>query len=102
MALPGLTRDAIAVSRPGTTVDAEGNAIQALAEHLTTRGTWGSPSFADLQLAGRRGQQVDAVVAMPTADITLGDFVDVRGRLYEVVAVADTRTHMRLFLRMAE
>jgi hypothetical protein len=102
MGLPGLTRDAVIISRPGSTVDAEGNPVAALTEHLDTRGTWGSPSYRDERYANASGQVVDATVAMATADVLPGDFCDVRDKRYRVVAVADARTHMRLLLRRAD
>lgn len=101
MPLPGLARDAVIISRAATTADTEGNPVGTLTAHLTTRGTWGTPSYRDEQLAGASGEIVDATVAMLTADVVAGDQCDVRGRRYRVVAVADARTHMRLLLRRA-
>lgn len=102
MALPGLSRDTVVVRRPAATSDGEGNAVGVLATVLTTRGTWGTPSYGDRQVAAQSGQQIDAVVAMATADVRPGDRMTVRSKDYEVTAVGDTRLHMRCFLRRVE
>lgn len=100
--LPGLARDSVVVQRPGQAVDAEGNPTEVLTTVLTTVGTWGSPAYRDVLRAQQAGQEIDAVVAMATADVRLGDVVTVRGKSYKVNGVADTRLHMRLFLRKVE
>jgi hypothetical protein len=100
--LPGLDHDAVVVKRPGTAVDAEGNPTKALTTVLTTVGTWGSPSYRDVARAQQGGQVIDAVVAMETADVRIGDRVTVRTKDYTVTTVADTRFHMRLGLRRVE
>lgn len=102
MTLPGLARDVVVIKRPGATVDAEGNPVEALATVSTTTGTWGSPSYQDLNRAAQLGMVIDAVIAMPTSDVRLGDIVTVRSKDYRAVAIADTRTHQRVFLRRAE
>jgi hypothetical protein len=96
---PGLLRDLIVVSRPVETGDSEGNVAAGLDEVLVTRGTWGTASYRDLQLGAQRGQDVEAVVAMPRADVRDGDYLTVRGTTYVVVTVQDVRTHIRLHLR---
>lgn len=100
--LPGLTDDTVVVSRPGTALDAEGNPTKALTPVLTTAGTWGSPSYRDIARAAQGGQVIDAVVAMATADVRVGDRVSVRGKDYTVTTVADTRFHIRVGLRRVE
>jgi hypothetical protein len=104
VSLPGLTRDAVVISRPDTTVDAEGIPTPTYATIIDGAGTWGSPSYSDLARAEQAGQQVDAVLAMPTPTVEVrpGDRVTVRGDAYDVVSVADARTHTRLFLRRSE
>lgn len=100
--LPGLDHDTVVVKRPGSAVDAEGNPTKALTTVLTTLGTWGSPSYRDISRAQQAGQVIDAVVAMETADVRVGDRVNVRSKDYTVTTVADTRFHIRLGLRRVE
>lgn len=100
--LPGLDHDTVVVKRPGSALDAEGNPTNALTTVLTTVGTWGSPSYRDLARAQQGGQQIEAVVAMATADVRVNDRVTVRSKDYTVVTVADTRFHIRLGLRRVE
>lgn len=100
--LPGLDRDDVVVKRPGTAVDAEGNPTLVLTTVLTTVGTWGTPSYRDIARAQQGGQIIDAVVAMATADVRVGDRVTVRSKDYTVTTVADARFHMRVGLTRVE
>lgn len=102
MTLPGLGLDTVTVTRGSSfAADAEGNPTFAQSTIFTGRGTWGSPRTIDQQTAAQRGQQLDAVVAMPTADVQPGDELTVRGLEYVVVDVRPLRTHMRVFVREA-
>jgi hypothetical protein len=101
MALPGLGRNSVTVYRQASTTDAEGNAVGTLTEHLATKGTYGSPSRRDREIAAQQGQQLDAVVAMEAADVRPGDVVEVMSQRWTVNGVVNVRTHQRVFLRRA-
>lgn len=99
----GLSRDAITIARAASTVDADGDISGGLSAVLATRGTFGSPSYTDRQLAAQRGQSVEAVVALTSSAGNLvkdGDRLTVRGKTYVVVTVADVMHHFRLHLRL--
>jgi hypothetical protein len=100
--LPGLDRDEVVVKRPGAAVDAEGNPTQALTTVDTIRGTWGSPSYRDLLRATQAAQAIDAVVASVSTVPRMGDRLEVRGKAYSVVTVADARFHFRYGVRRVE
>lgn len=102
MALPGLERNTVVTYREAQTADAEGNVVGTLMPVLDTKGTYGSPSRRDREIATQQGQRLDAVVAMVTADVQPGDFMDVMAKRWKVNGVVDVRTHLRVFLERYE
>lgn len=100
--LPGLSRDTILIKRPGADVDDEGNPTEVLSTVTAVSGTWGSPSYQDLSRAAQAGMVIDAVVATSSTELRLGDTVVVHDDEYRAIAIANARTHRRVFLRRAE
>jgi hypothetical protein len=96
-----LKMDALTVSRPAATVDADGNPdTKRTAVSSVTRGTWSQLSMKEISLAATRGTTVNAALGLALgADVQAGDFVAVRGLLFEVMAVDDRRLHRRALLR---
>ena len=100
----GLTLDAVTINRPASTSDAEGNVTAGFTLITNTaRGTWGMPTDTDRQVADRRGELLDATLALDNGiDIKPGDVVTCRSQTWVVTAVRDVRIHQRAFLRRAQ
>jgi hypothetical protein len=94
-----LSRDPFMLKRPHGGVDDEGSPRADLTTVGSYRGTWGSPSSRDLDIAARAGQVVDAVCA-GAFPARLGDHLEgLRGSDWVVMMIRPLVTHQRVFLR---
>ncbi|MBK9181411.1 MAG: hypothetical protein IPM45_18015 [Acidimicrobiales bacterium] len=95
--------DTVSLSRPGVTVDSEGNTVGVLAALSTPAGWLMVPGPSDRLLADQAGQTVDAVLLLPYGtDVRPGDRATVGGAAWTVATVADARLHARAGLKKAE
>lgn len=96
---PSLTSHEVMVSRQISGVDAEGTPLQTFAYVDTFRGGFGSVTTDRELVKGDAGQRVDAAVSiMGTANILIGDKLNVSGRDWRVVGVRTTGLTTRILL----
>jgi hypothetical protein len=93
--------DALTVTRAfSTTVDSEGDETAGRWVVLTDRGTLGTLSANEQQVAAQRGDVIDkALNVVLGMDLQLGDWATVKGSTYEVITVDDNRLCRRAQVR---
>lgn len=96
---PSLRSHEVTVSRQVSGVDAEGTPLQTFAYAYTLRGGFGSVTSDRELVKGDAGQRVDAAVSiMGSADILVGDKINVSGRDFRCVGVRTTGLTTRILL----
>lgn len=95
--------DDVTITRPGSTVDSEGDVVGAPEEVATVRATIGTPRARDRETAASLGQRLDAVLYAPVdADVRLGDTVSTTDGSWTVITVDPQRFITRAQLRRVE
>jgi hypothetical protein len=99
--VPFLLRlDPITVNRPNAGADADGNPESGFTVVPGGRGTLGTPTAADQQIAAQRETKVDQVLAVARSmDLRAADQVGTPRGTFVVVSVAVHRLYLRAMLR---
>jgi hypothetical protein len=95
--------DTVAISRPGSTLDAEGNPVKALAAVATVAGWLKADDPAGADTGGEAAQDVPARLLLPQGTaVRPGDLAVIGGTTWRVLTVADHRFHVRCAVAVAD
>jgi len=96
---PSLTGYEVKVYRKSQSVDSEGTPLQTYSLVDEFRGGFGSVATGRENVVGYAGQRVDAAVSTShEPNILIGDKVNVAGRDWKCVGIADTPITHRILL----
>jgi hypothetical protein len=99
--------DTVAISRPGSTLDAEGNPVKTLAAVATVAG-WlkagdGQADATEAGTGGEAAQEILARLLLPQGTaVRPGDLAVIGGTTWRVLTVADHRFHVRCAVAVAD